>query len=349
MIKIGATGTFCAGKDTFAEYLMKKGYLHLSLSDILREEARRNGIEITRENLYVLGNQLRKGEGSGVLAKRAVVSMLPNKNYVVTSIRNTLEAKELVSSKNFVLVSIDAPAEIRFKRILERTDRKENDPKTFQEFLEKENREMKSDNESNQNIRDCMSMAKFNIINDKGKEEFYKKIDELLPLLEQIASHNRPGWKEYFMELTKAVGNRGTCDRGRSGCILVKDKRIISTGYVGAPPGLAHCDDVGHWFKKTIHEDGSITQHCIRTVHAEANAIAQAAKFGISVNGATLYCKMEPCLDCTKLLISSGIKEIICEKRYHAAGESREMLEEAGIKLEVLNDELEKYEGQSEK
>ena len=123
----------------------------------------------------------------------------------------------------------------------------------------------------------------------------------------------------------------------------MKDKRIIATGYVGAPPKLAHCDDVGHWFKKTIHEDGSITQHCIRTVHAEANAIAQAAKYGISIDGATLYCKIEPCLDCTKLLISAGIKRVVCENRYQAAKEAREMLEEAGVNVESLNEKVELY------
>ncbi len=111
----------------------------------------------------------------------------------------------------------------------------------------------------------------------------------------------------------------------------------------GAPPKLAHCDDVGHWFKKTIHEDGSITQHCIRTVHAEANAIAQAAKYGISIDGATLYCKIEPCLDCTKLLISAGIKRVVCENRYQAAKEAREMLEEAGVNVESLNEKVELY------
>ena len=82
-------------------------------------------------------------------------------------------------------------------------------------------------------------------------------------------------------------------------------------------------------------------------MHAEANAIAQSAKMGISIEGATIYCKMEPCIDCTKLLISAGIKRVVCEKKYHATKESREMLEEAGIDLQVLYDETEKYEGQS--
>ena len=84
----------------------------------------------------------------------------------------------------------------------------------------------------------------------------------------------RPSWDEYFMELANAAAKRATCDRGRSGCVIVKDKQVLVTGYVGSPIGLPHCDEVGHLFKKTFHEDETITTHCVRTVHAEQNAIA---------------------------------------------------------------------------
>ena len=349
MIKIGVTGTFCSGKDSFAEYLKARGFIHISLSDMLREELRKKVMEISRDNLQTLGNSMRAKEGSSVLAKRAIAKMSENKekNYIITSIRNPFEVKELAKSENFVLVNIDAPAEIRFQRLITRTGREDKEPKTFEEFIAKENEELNPEKESDLNIRDCMKMARVTIINDSDFETFKKKIEEALPKIEEMANFRRPSWDEYFIEMMKVVGKRGTCDRGRSGCVIVKNKRVMCTGYVGSPVGLAHCDEVGHWFKKTIHEDGSITQHCIRTVHAEANAIAQAARTGINIDGATLYCKMEPCLDCTKLLISAGIKRVVCEKRYHAAKESREMLQEAGIQLEVVEDSVEKYEGQS--
>src|SRR3989338_4217145 len=341
MLKIGVTGTFCAGKDTIARYLESKNFIHISLSDVIRDEARTRGLAITRDNLQLLGNSLRNQEGAAVLAKRAIDIMDQNtKLYVITSIRNPLEVKELAKTKQFVLISVDAPATLRFERLMKRTERKESDPTTFEDFLASEQREMVSSNSTSQNIRSCMTMARFHLSNEGTFEELYKQLDNLLPLIETAASYQRPSWDEYFMDIVQTVGKRGTCDRGRSGSIIVKSKRIMATGYVGAPPGMVHCDDVGHWFKKTIHEDGSITQHCIRTVHAEANAIAQAARYGISVDGATLYCKMEPCLDCTKLLISAGIRRIVCDKRYHGATESREMLEEAGIILDVLHDEL---------
>ena len=109
----------------------------------------------------------------------------------------------------------------------------------------------------------------------------------------------RPTWDEYFMEVARTIAKRATCDRGRSGCVIARDNQILVTGYVGSPAGLPHCDDVGHLFRKSVHEDGSITNHCVRTVHAEQNAICQAAKRGISIDGGTVYCKMTPCRSIT--------------------------------------------------
>ncbi len=154
----------------------------------------------------------------------------------------------------------------------------------------------------------------------------------------------RPSWDEYFMEITKAVTKRATCDRGKSGCVITKDRHILVTGYVGAPAGLPHCDEIGHQMKTIINEDGSTSQHCVRTAHAEQNAICQAAKLGISLNGSTLYCKMTPCSTCAKMIINSGIKKVVAEKDYHASKDTKEMFKQARIKLEILNPEVEKYD-----
>ncbi|OGK86482.1 cell division protein DedD [Candidatus Uhrbacteria bacterium RIFCSPHIGHO2_12_FULL_54_23] len=154
---------------------------------------------------------------------------------------------------------------------------------------------------------------------------------------------NRPTWDEYFMEIARTVSTRGTCDRGRSGCVIVRDKRILTTGYVGSPPGMPHCDEAGHQMAEFLDEAGSRSQHCIRTIHAEQNAIAQAARFGISLVGGTLYCKMEPCYVCARLIISVGITRVVAEKRYQRGEMTREMFQQAGIRLDVLNDEVERY------
>ncbi|MBU2510590.1 cytidine/deoxycytidylate deaminase family protein [bacterium] len=157
---------------------------------------------------------------------------------------------------------------------------------------------------------------------------------------------SRISWDDYFVELMETVAKRATCDRGRSGCIIVRDRRIVSTGYVGSPPGLPHCDEIGHLLKEVIDEDGTIRKHCVRTIHAEQNAICQAARYGISLEGTTLYCKMEPCRVCAMLIISSGIKKVVAKKKYHAAQETREMFRDAGVELIVLDDEVETYTNQ---
>ena len=156
----------------------------------------------------------------------------------------------------------------------------------------------------------------------------------------------RPSWDDYFMEVADAISKRATCDRGRSGCVIARDKQLLVTGYVGSPQGLPHCDDVGHQMKKIIHEDGHVTQHCVRTVHAEQNAICQAARQGISIDGATLYCRMTPCRTCAMLIINCGIVRVVCENRYHSADESEDMFKQAGVTLNYVSDEILRYKEQ---
>ena len=156
----------------------------------------------------------------------------------------------------------------------------------------------------------------------------------------------RPSWDEYFVSLVQEVAKRATCDRGRSGCLIVRDKRIICTGYVGSPPGMSHCDEAGHLMKKVLDDDGTARMHCVRTIHAEQNALCQAAKYGISLQGATLYCTMEPCRTCAMLILSTGIARVVAMKRYHAAQDTRELFSAGGIGLDVVADELERYENQ---
>ena len=160
-------------------------------------------------------------------------------------------------------------------------------------------------------------------------------------------SVERPSWDEYFIRLVDEVASRATCDRGRSGCVVVRDKRIICTGYVGSPPGLPHCDEVGHDIKKMVDDDGTIRQHCVRTIHAEQNAICQGAKYGLSLAGTTLYCTMEPCRVCAMLITSAGIQRVVAKRRYHAAQDSRHILAEAGIELSVLDETIEQYGDQA--
>ena len=158
--------------------------------------------------------------------------------------------------------------------------------------------------------------------------------------------YQRPTWDEYFMEIAHTVSKRATCDRGRSGCVISRGKQILVTGYVGSPTSLPHCDEYGHQLKRVVHEDGAITQHCMRTVHAEQNAICQAAKLGISIENSTLYCRMTPCRTCAMLIINCGIKRVVCEKKYHSAAEAEKLFADAGIELKYFHDEVIKYDKQ---
>ena len=151
-------------------------------------------------------------------------------------------------------------------------------------------------------------------------------------------------WNEYFSKIVEVVGGRATCDRGRSSCVIVKDKRLLCTGYVGSAAGTVHCDEVGHEMHTVRHEDGHETQHCIRTAHAEQNAIANAARFGVALEGATLYCHMTPCYACAKMIINAGIKRVVANKDYHAGGRSKEIFKEAGVIYDLLNEEMQMYD-----
>ena len=163
-------------------------------------------------------------------------------------------------------------------------------------------------------------------------------------MIENYPKNKRPSWDDYFLELADAASKRATCNRGRSGCVIVRDKQVLATGYVGSPTGLSHCDDVRHLMKKVIQENGELSEHCVRTVHAEQNAICQAAKRGISIEGATVYQRMTPCRTCAMLWINCGIKKVVCERKYQLAEESEQLLREAGVQLEYKYNEIQPYE-----
>ena len=142
---------------------------------------------------------------------------------------------------------------------------------------------------------------------------------------------SRPSWEEYFMNITSLVARRTTCTRRGVGAIIVKDKRILSTGYNGAPSGIRHCFEVGCMREQLNVPSGERHELC-RGIHAEQNAIIQAAYHGVSVKGATLYCTNQPCSICAKMIINAGLKKI-CYQSGYADPLSRELLQEAGIQI----------------
>lgn len=338
---IGLFGYYCSGKDTVAAYLTSRGMTHYSLSDEIRAEAQHRNITPTRENLINLGNELRKQHGNGILAKRVLAKIQDDKDYVINSIRNIAEVEELKKSPAFILLHISAPLTTRYERDKQR--KRAGETISFEEFVRLEEKE-KYGEEHGQHLSKIYEQCHDTITNDSIQDTLHERIDRVLAKIEKEGK--RLNWDEYFMHVTKEIGKRGTCARGRTGCIIVKDKRILATGYAGSPSGLPHCDDIGHLMTDIYDKEGNKSSHCIRTTHAEQNALAQAARFGISLDGATLYCKMEPCHTCAKMIINAGIKRVVAEKQYHKAELTRYMLQECGTILEVLHHEVEQYEEQ---
>mgnify|MGYP001615510836 CR=1 FL=1 len=157
----------------------------------------------------------------------------------------------------------------------------------------------------------------------------------------------RPTWDEYFLNLLEPLGQRGTCDRGRSGAVIISPgNTILATGYAGAPPGQPHCDQVGHMMRTVIDEDGKESKHCVRTLHAEENAVLQCAKDGIKLEGTTIYCKMVPCYNCAMRILRVGIRRVVAQKRYHADKLPMELFKKAGVEVVVIDNTVEEYKHQ---
>ena len=138
----------------------------------------------------------------------------------------------------------------------------------------------------------------------------------------------RKDWDSYFIEMAVLASERATCERLKVGAILVKNKRVIATGYNGSPSNSPHCIDVGCKI---------VDNHCVRTIHAEQNALFQCARYGVSSEGATIYCTHFPCLLCTKSIIQAGISEVVYLNDYKNDNYAIELLQEAGIKIRKVD------------
>lgn len=162
----------------------------------------------------------------------------------------------------------------------------------------------------------------------------------------------RISWDQYFMEIVDATAKRASCDRGKSAAVIVKDKRVIACGYVGAPSGLPSCDEVGHEMVTRYEESAGLhknrlplqaqdfSHHCCRTFHGEANAIINCARNGVSTVGSTIYCTMTPCVNCAMMIIQAGIIKVIAKNRYQKDIKSRDMFAKVGVELIVLSEDL---------
>ena len=147
---------------------------------------------------------------------------------------------------------------------------------------------------------------------------------------------NRPTWDEYFMEMAELARKRSTCLRRGVGAVIVKDNRVIATGYNGVPKGIRHCEETGCLRQQLNVPSGKMHELC-RGLHAEQTAIIQAACMGSSIEGGTLYCTTQPCVICTKMIINAGIKRVVIKESYPDAL-AQELAAEAGLVIDVMGD-----------
>ena len=330
---IGLTGTLGAGKGTVVDFFKRKGFKHFSVREFLIEEIKKRGLLVNRDNMVLIANQLREMHSPSYIVEQ-IYEQAKEKagDCVIESIRTTGEVEALKKKENFYLIAVDADSKTRYSRIL--TRQSETDNISYDEFLENEKREMFSNEPDKQNLSACIKMADFVLNNDKSFDELYKQVEEIYQKIlsgEKNKTEKRKNyisWDEYFMGVAMISAMRSKDPNSQVGACIVNEKNhIVATGYNGFPIGCS--DDKLPWKR----EGETLNTKYVYVVHAEANAITNST---VRLDGCKIYLAMHPCNECTKLIIQSGIKEVIyISDKYAHLDEykaAKKMLEMAGVK-----------------
>jgi dCMP deaminase len=323
---LGVAGPYGAGKGEVVEYLRARSFYPLSLSDVLRDELRARGEAETRERMIATGNELRARHGLAVLAERLCARLLPDRNYVIDSIRHPAEVAALrAQGRGFRLVWVDADPGVRIERL--RSRNRPGDPASLATLLEQEGRERSGGGESAQQLDAVAALADFRVRNEGSLSALHAAVQGVL---EACAGFERPSWDAYFLDVAKVVASRSNCVKRHVGAVIQRDRRIVSTGYNGTPRGTRNCNEGGCPRCNSFAESGTRLDECLCS-HGEENAITQASYHGVSVRGATIYTTFFPCLFCTKLIINAGLAEVVYNASYALDDVARRLLEEAGV------------------
>ncbi len=329
---IGLTGRNASGKGEIAQYLIERGFFFYSLSDVLRNELKKLKKPLTRDNLTWLGNKLRNESGPSVLAEKIIENLEDDRHYVIDSFRNPEEVQAFRRTKDFVLLFVEASPRARFERMKARG--REGDAQTYKEFLKIEEREAKNADPTKQNLEACRKLADRKLLNNASLAALHNKVNRMVARL--LMDSPRPDWDDYFMQIARVVATRSNCMKRRVAAVIVKDKRIISTGYNGTPRGITNCKDGGCPRCNAFTPSGRNLGECYCS-HAEENAITQAAYHGISIKDSVLFSTFSPCLLCTKMIINSGIKEVVFNEAYPLGKEAISLLRQAKIKVRKIS------------
>jgi dCMP deaminase len=328
---LGVSGPYASGKGEVVAFLKERSFVAHSLSDLIRRELSDQGLEETRERMIETGNSIRGAEGAGALARRLLPELLKERNYVVDSIRHPAEVEVLREvGERFRLIWVDADEATRLKRIRGRG--RAGDPESIVELRSLEGRELESGDPAGQQLLAVRSLADEILDNNGSIEQLHQAIHAIL---KKSLYFERPGWDDYFMSIARVVAMRSNCVKRKVAAVVTLDRRIISTGYNGTPRGVRNCNEGGCPRCNSFAPTGTSIGECLCS-HAEENAITQAAYHGVSVRGASLYTTLCPCLMCTKMIINSGIVEVVYNADYPVGDVSLGLLREAGIKVRQL-------------
>lgn len=349
---IGLTGLMGSGKGEAVNILKKLGFRHVTLSALIREEAGRRGRAETRDELVKTGNEMRAKGGAGVLAKLALEKVLAGGgDWVIDGIRNPAEIEELRKEPDAKIIGLSAKKEMLVERILSRS--RTGDAISRHEILKKIRREKgKGEPKDGQQVGQCLKIADKIIKNEGSLKELEEKFIEYYNSVRSMKKNkkiNRPSKDEYYLDLAKSVCRRATCLKVEIGAVIIKDDQVVATGYCGSPRGTKSSLEHGFCLRVKLGIPSGHRYEMCRSVHAEQNAIINAARAGVSLLGGDMYiygkAKNEdgsdgavvdafPCFICKKMLINCGLKRVICS------------LKNGGAKIFNVDDWMEEWRKQ---
>lgn len=305
---IGITGTLAAGKGTIVAYLESKGFKHFSVRAYLIKIINERGLPVNRDSMVAVANELRENNSASFIAEELYrEAKEAGGNVIIESIRTEGEINALKSKGAFYLFAIDANAKLRYDRATARAS--ETDSVSFETFVANEEREWANTDPNKGNLKKCIERADYTFTNEGTLDELFVQIDAALRDIDAKSKNvskreDYISWDEYFMGVSILSGKRSKDPSTQVGaCIIDEEKKIIATGYNGAPRGID--DEDFPWAREGDFLETKYAYVC----HAELNAILNATRE--SLRNCTIYVALFPCNECAKSIIQSGIKKVV--------------------------------------